>query len=354
MPMRNFRASVGCWVALSVVLFACGDGSGASTNRATPGGESGGPVTDPTSSAPGGADGGTSMAASAPSKPPPAACIDAGVGACAEPAPSWSCADSTYGGAQYWTCKASAIYRCDGGQPLRVACASGCDVGPPGTDDECTSSMPASAPTVPTFTITIQGGLFAESAVRTPLENGLAYEIARIAKNVHVGTKKMPPFSLTFIPSSDSYASGLADVAHADVWVPYGYPLIGDNQNYVVNITLHEIGHLLANALIAPRELRGTCTNEGLASWIAGKYWMNAASAPVSSLRAAARYDIARGAAYASMSNCVSASDAWYKVYASFFEYLEQLVPGGIAAVSGGTASVATYEGAWATWLTGQ
>ncbi|MEO8801047.1 MAG: hypothetical protein ABI551_24360 [Polyangiaceae bacterium] len=329
---------------LSAVLLACSDGSGVSTSRATPGGDGAG--ADPGSSAAGRADGGAS--ATLPTTPP-ATCLDAGVGACAEPAPTWSCADSSYHGAQYWTCKAGSIYRCEGSDPVRVACASGCEVGPVGTDDEC-ASTPPSTPPIPTFTITIQGGLFAESAVRAPIEKGLAYEIARIAKNVDVGTKTMPPFSLTFIPSSDSFASGLANVTHADIWVPPGYPLTGDNQNYVVNITLHEIGHLLANALIAPRELRDTCTNEGLASWIAGKYWMNAASAPVSSLRAAARYYIALGSVYASMSNCVSASDAWYKVYASFFEYLEQLVPGGIAAVSGGAAA-STYASAWATWL---
>ena len=282
---------------------------------------------------------------------PGSSCVDSGAGPCVEPAPSWSCDGSSYQGAQYWTCNGGAIYRCESGAPMTVKCAAGCDVGPPGTQDAC--KVPGTKPVtpIPSFTISIQGGLFAEAAVRKPIEDGLAYEIARIAKNANVGTKKMPAFSLTFIPSSDSYASGLASVSHADIWVPNGYPLVGDNQNYVVNITLHEIGHLLAHHLIAPRELRGTCVNEGLASWIAGKYWMNAASQPVSSLRAAAHYDIARGAAYASMANCVSASDAWYKVYASFFEYLEQHTPGGIESVSSAKVSESTYVGAWSTWL---
>lgn len=263
-------------------------------------------------------------------------------------APPWDCAKSSYQGRQFWTCKDGAIHRCQGGVPETIACADGCALGPVGTDDVC-----GKGPAIPTpdFTITIAGGLFTEQQVRKPIEDGLSYALARIAANVDVGSKTVPSFSIHFEPSSDPYASGIANVTTTTVYVPYGYPLTGSNQNYVVNITIHEIGHILAHHLIAPRELRDTCVNEGLASWIAGKYWMNAASQPVASLRAAARYEIARGAAYASMSTCTSASDPWYKVYASYFEYLEKNVPGAILAVSSAKTGKGTYAGGWAAWL---
>ena len=290
--------------------------------------------------------------ATPPPAPPP---VDAG--ACKEcpvPAPSWDCDRSDYEGKQWWTCNGSSIYRCETGAPFAIACADGCVLGPAGTDDTCNpppSSTPAKTPPIPPVKITIGGDLFTESAVRKPLEDGLRYAIERIAKNVDVGNKTVPSFTVNFIPSKNSYASGIADVTYTNVYVPYGYPITGPNQNYVVNITIHEIGHILAHHLIAPRHLRDTCVNEGLASWIAGKYWMNAASKPVASLRDAARYDIARGAAYASMSTCNSASDPWYKVYASFFEYLELNAPGAISSVSSAKTSKSAYAGAWSTWL---
>jgi hypothetical protein len=285
-------------------------------------------------------------------------CVSRAIGgaSCAEPAPSWDCADSIYKGDQWWTCNAGAIYRCNAGTPLTVKCEDGCAVGPPGTHDTCaappsTGAPPATSIPVPTFTITISGGLFAESAVRKPLEDGLKYAIDRIAKHVVVGSKTAPPFTINFLPSTDSYASGLANVSYTNVWVPPGYPLTGDSQNHVVNISIHEIGHILAHHLIAPRELRDTCVNEGLASWIAGKYWMKAGGKPVASLKAAARYDIDRGAAYASMTTCQSASDAWYKVYASYFEYLELNKPGAILAVSSAKTSKTAYTSGWQAWL---
>lgn len=286
----------------------------------------------------------------------PSGCVASKTGdaLCAVPAPSWSCGASTYAGAQYWTCSGGSIFRCQGGAPVSVVCPGGCELGPSGTDDACSVPLPpGSMPplAVPAFAITIAGGLFAESAVRAPIEDGLRYELERIAKHVDTGTKTAAPFTIHFVPSNDSFASGIANVTYTNVYVPPGYPLTGNNQNFVVNITLHEIGHILANQLIAPRELRDTCVNEGLASWIAGKYWMNAASQPVASLRLAARAAIDAGRATASITNCVSASDAWYKVYASYFEYLELHVPGGILAVSSAKTNKSAYSAAWATWL---
>lgn len=208
-------------------------------------------------------------------------------------------------------------------------------------------------PAIPALTIKVTAGLhFTEATVRKPLEDGLRYAVERIAQNVDIGTKQSPPLTLVFETSDNPYASGLANVSTATVWVPYGYPVTGTNQNYVVNISVHELGHLLAHHLIADRALRpDTCVNEGLASWIAGKYWMNAKSLPVTSLRAAARYEIEVGRATASMTTCNSASDAWYKVYASYFEYLEKNVPGAILEVSSAKTAKSAYSGAWATWM---
>jgi hypothetical protein len=124
----------------------------------------------------------------------------------------------------------------------------------------------------------------------------------------------------------------------------------GDNQNYVVNITIHEIGHIAAQALIAPPSVRDDCENEGIATWLAGRYWMNVASSPVPSLREAARREIAAGRALATMTDCVLASDPYYKVYGSFFEYLETM-PGAIEGVASGAVSSATYVDGWRTWL---
>lgn len=354
--MRSFA-----WLALgSVALFACStESSDALEEKRHPTQDPNGPseagVVDgdaaappgpgetPGPSADGGADGGaTCDAASCPS-----GCVS---GVCPSAAPQWKCADSEYQGAQYWTCVGASIYRCAGAQPLKVDCVNGCTYGPAGTNDACNTQPPPPVP-VPALKIEIQGAYFTEAQVRRPLEDGLAYAVARIAKHVNIAGKTAPTLTLEFRSSTDPYASGLAGDTVADVWVPRNYPLTGDNQNYVVNISVHELGHLLAHHLIAPRSLRdSTCVNEGLASWIAGKYWMNAASAPVSSHREAARYEIAQGKASATMTTCNSASDAWYKVYASYFEYLEQKVPGGVLAVSNGSKDESLYTAAWQAW----
>ncbi|MEI8255518.1 MAG: M23 family metallopeptidase [Deltaproteobacteria bacterium] len=55
---------------------------------------------------------------------------------------SWSCGDSSYAGAQYWTCSGGNIYRCQGGTPQMQTCASGCNVLAAGTDDTCATSTP--------------------------------------------------------------------------------------------------------------------------------------------------------------------------------------------------------------------
>lgn len=207
-------------------------------------------------------------------------------------------------------------------------------------------------PPVPSLVIEVASGLhFSEATIRKPLEDGLRYAVERLVKHVDIGTKKSPTLTLAFEHSNDSYASGYAELTKATIWVPYGYPVAGPNQNYVVNISVHELGHLLAYHLMAAPTNRDLCENEGLATWIAGKYWMNANLTQLASHRAAAQVAIDTTDAYPSMANCVSASDRWYKVYGSFFEYLEQKVPGGILAVSTGKSSASAYSAAWKTWL---
>jgi hypothetical protein len=53
------------------------------------------------------------------------------------PPPSWSCANSSYNGAQYWTCSGGNVYKCVGGVPEEQVCGNGCKVNPVGTDDVC-------------------------------------------------------------------------------------------------------------------------------------------------------------------------------------------------------------------------
>lgn len=56
---------------------------------------------------------------------------------CVSSAPSWSCSSSAYQGAQYWTCSGGNIYRCESGQPRVVRCPAGCNVRSVGTNDDC-------------------------------------------------------------------------------------------------------------------------------------------------------------------------------------------------------------------------
>lgn len=282
---------------------------------------------------------------------PPATPPDEGDARCIEADPGWDCESSEYGGEQYWTCDPAAgeLHRCDREGGTVVRCEAGCRVGPLGTDDACREpGGPALA--MPEIDFVISGGLFPESAVRGPVEAGVAYMLERIAAEVDVAGGVVPDITIAYAPSGNPYCSGLARADSTDIECPYGYPITGDNQNFVVNITVHEIGHIVAQALIAPPSARDNCENEGIATWLAGRYWMNVASSPVGSLRAAARREIAAGRAVATMSSCVLASDPYYKVYGSFFEYLEG-VPGGIEAVASGAVSSAVYVDDWRAWL---
>lgn len=56
---------------------------------------------------------------------------------CISPVGGWSCAASAYGGKQFWTCSGSYMYKCDASGPLVVRCPSGCESHPLGTDDAC-------------------------------------------------------------------------------------------------------------------------------------------------------------------------------------------------------------------------
>jgi hypothetical protein len=324
------------------------DPTGASdTDALTRGGQDAGALVDATGApapddAPGATPGATpddAPSAAGPNADPP------------EPAVDWACEQSDYRGTQYWTCSEGSIYRCDAaGRPVRTACADGCRPGPLATDDRCSDPSTLPIP-LPALQLVIHDGLFAESAVRGPLEEGLAYAVERMFSRLDIAADRRLPEVLTleYSASGNSYCSGQAFASSAGISCPYGYPIEGDNQNFVVNLSIHELGHILALHLITDASVRTTCTNEGLASWIAARYWMNHHSRPVGSLREAARGAIADGTP-ASMRNCVSASDPYYKIYASFFEYLDQNVPGGVLEVARGRSAL-DFEADWLAWL---
>ncbi len=271
---------------------------------------------------------------------------------CIDGDPGWPCESSEYEGEQYWTCDPAAgeLHRCDGQGGMVVHCPDGCRVGALGTDDACRAPGGDSID-MPQIEFVISGDLFPESAVRGPVEEGVAYLLERLAAEVDVAPgAAVPDITVHYAPSGNSYCSGFARADSTDIECPIGYPVTGDNQNFVVNITIHEIGHIAAQALIAPPSARDNCENEGVATWMAGRYWMNYQSSPVPSLRAAARREIAAGRATATMSDCILASDPYYKVYGSFFEYLEG-TPGAIEGVANGSVSSATYVEAWRAWL---
>jgi GH25 family lysozyme M1 (1,4-beta-N-acetylmuramidase) len=56
---------------------------------------------------------------------------------CISSAPGWSCANSSYQNQQYWTCSGGSLHRCTNGAPEKVTCPSGCAVKPLGTNDVC-------------------------------------------------------------------------------------------------------------------------------------------------------------------------------------------------------------------------
>lgn len=260
-----------------------------------------------------------------------------------------------------WYCAASLdptwssneLYHCVGGRAqTQKTCPFGCRAMPPGQHDVCAPD-PSAPIQVPRVTIDARGMYFTEATVRGPIESGLKYMLSRIATSTGT-TGTVTPITLVFRQWGNSYCGGRAGWDRAEIWCPNGYPIQGDNQNYVVNITMHEIGHILAAQLFGSPAAAGrdTCENEGLASWIAGKYWMNKHPAiPVGSFREAALDDIARGRAQLSMTNCVSASDGWYTVYASFFEYLEKFIPNGVRKVATGAVAHTAYIQGWKAWM---
>lgn len=56
---------------------------------------------------------------------------------CISPASSWNCANSAYGGQQWWTCSGGSLYKCDSQGGTVVYCPAGCNVGALGTHDTC-------------------------------------------------------------------------------------------------------------------------------------------------------------------------------------------------------------------------
>jgi len=56
---------------------------------------------------------------------------------CIYPASGWSCANSAYGGQQWWTCSGGYVYKCDSQGGTVAYCPVGCNSGPLGTNDTC-------------------------------------------------------------------------------------------------------------------------------------------------------------------------------------------------------------------------
>lgn len=278
---------------------------------------------------------------------------DGGEAQCIDADSEWSCSSSEYQGQQYWTCTPDTgeLHYCDDAGPVVVRCPDGCFVGPLATDDSCWVAGDREPIPMPQIRFEIAGGLFAEADVRAPVEQGVRYLLDRVAEHIDVPPgRTVPDITVYYSPSGNPYCSGIAYGDYTEIYCPDGYPITGASQNYVVNITIHEIGHIVAAALLAPANVRDTCTNEGIATWMAGRYWATTNGAQVDSLRTAARDAIDQGRAQATMYDCVSASDGWYKVYGSYFEYLEE-IPGAIYDVSTGAVNKGAYTDGWAAWL---
>ncbi len=113
-------------------------------------------------------------------------------------------------------------------------------------------------------------------------------------------------------------------------------------------------GTILHESLHATVYVNGqTSFNEGLATWMAGKYWMNRwGGGELSSFKAAAHDAAANGYTQLTMTACgTTVGDKPYKVWASFFEYLE--VTGqkaALVAIAKG-ADPSGYEAGWKAWL---
>jgi hypothetical protein len=271
---------------------------------------------------------------------------------CVEPDASWSCADSEYQGQQYWTCDSSTgqLHRCDADGGVVAACEAGCATGPVGTDDACRIPGTATAIPLPVISFEISSGL-TEAQLRGPIEEGVRKTLDLVVQTMDIAPDaRVPPITLRYTSSNQGFCSGIASPTSADIACPSGYPVTGDNQNFVVNLSIHEVGHVIARQLLNAQAHVDTCENEGLATWMAKSYWANFQSSPVGTLGEAARREIDAGRASASMTNCILASDAPYKVYGSFFEYLET-IPGAAQRITNGQTTSAEYVAGWHTWL---
>lgn len=272
---------------------------------------------------------------------------------CIERDASWNCDSSEYMGEQYWTCDPAKgeLHRCDAGGGLVAVCATGCVYGPAGTHDSCLPPGGSTMIPLPNIVFNISGGLVTEAQVRGPIEIGVRKMLDLMVATMDIppGTT-LPTITLNLSPANQSYCSGIASATSANVYCPYGYPVTGDNQNFVVNISVHEIGHIVARQVLNAQAHVDHCENEGLATWLAKSYWANFQSSPLPTLRDAARAEIDAGRATASMSNCVLAADAPYKVYGSFFEYLET-IPGAAQRITSGQTTSAEYVAGWRVWL---
>ena len=276
-----------------------------------------------------------------------------GDAACIERDPSWNCDRSEYMGEQYWTCDPAKgeLHRCDADGGLVAVCPAGCVYGPVGTHDRCSPTGGSSTIPLPNIVFNISGGLVTETQVRGPIEVGVRKMLDLMVATMDIppGTT-LPTITLNLSPANQGYCSGIASATSAQVYCPYGYPVTGHNQNYIVNISVHEIGHVVARQILNAQAHVDHCENEGLATWLAKSYWANFQSSPLPTLRDAARAEIDAGRATATMSNCVLAADAPYKVYGSFFEYLET-IPGAAQRITSGQTTSAEYVAGWRMWL---
>ncbi|MEB2325026.1 MAG: hypothetical protein OZ921_21100 [Sorangiineae bacterium] len=244
------------------------------------------------------------------------------------------------------------LYVCSGSHGTvqsQETCALGCRQMPDGEADRCESNT-----VVPALIIEMRGAYFNESDIRAPLEAGFAYMLERTEALTGVHDTGLPTLTIYYYPSSERFAEGLAGVIStwgAEVWVPDGHDLTGPSQNFVTNLSVHELAHLAAAHYFGGPNLREWCLNEGLATWMSGKYWKYMNGAPAS-FREYARAN----PGYRDLSYCYTGEkgivgDAPYKVWASYLEYLEETDPSAIAKVATGAVPYQNYEAGWRAWL---
>ncbi len=237
-------------------------------------------------------------------------------------------------------------------------CKDGCVEAPEGENDACKVL-------VPTIIITSTTSSAKESVVRPPLEAAVAYMISRVEGLTGIVPASFPAVTVNYVPGYETYAEGTAygDSWSTTVWVPAGHAIEGTSSNAVVNISVHEIAHLYATTFFGPPTNRGWPVNEGLATWMVGTYWMNTwGGSPVGSFKAAAKNSVDEGYWKRSMTACVDSNkdpdgllcvgDKPYKIWASFFEYLEktgQMTT--LVAIAKGDVAPNAYEAGWKAWL---